>query len=162
MSNLIECIVEYESTYSLDDLARKTRLEYGFLWSLKNNKYSKYRVKYIDRLYTFFDLEADTWYYNNRKLWNKKTYSEIGNILRLWRIRRGLSIDDVASILKGDKRSISRIEHGDSLPSSNSYYISEMLKLYDFTEEEEIKIKYGIALLQDLLKIMKKYEEIVD
>ena len=34
-----------------------------------------------------------------------------------------------------------RIENGDSLPSIRSYYMVELLKLYDFTDEDVEKIK---------------------
>lgn len=158
----IEEILKAEKEADLQTLARKMKLEYGFLWSFKNNKYQKYRVKYVDVIYDYFWLERDKWYYDNHKMWNRKTYTIIGSIFRLWRIREWYTVEEVARLLKWDKRQIMRIEHWDSLPSTNSYYISEMLKLYNFNEDEEIKIKYWIALLQDLHKIFKKYDDMVE
>lgn len=162
MQRAIQAIIDYEQEHDLQTLARKMWLEYGFLWSFKNNKYQKYRVKYVDIIYDYFDIDHDKRYFDNHKMRNRKTYTIIWSIFRLWRIRKSLSVEDVAKILKWDKRQIMRIEHGDSLPSTNSYYISEMLKLYEFSEEEEIKIKYWIALLQDLHKIFKKYDDMVE
>lgn len=156
----VQAIIDAEKTKDLQRLSSELQLEYWFLWSFKNQKHQRYNVKYIDRIYKYFDLEPDDWYYRNRKLWNKKTYSVIWSILRIGRIRKWLSVDDLARMIKWDKRQIMRIEHWDSLPSVNSYYISEMLNLYDFTEEERIKIKYWIALLQDLTKIFKKYDDL--
>lgn len=158
----IQVILQAEKEKDLQTLARRMWLEYWFLWSFKNMKYKKYRVKYVDIIYNYFDLERDTRYYQNHKLWNRKTYTIIWSIFRLWRIRKGLTMDEVSRLLKWDKRQIMRIEHWDSLPSTNSYYISEMLKIYQFNEDEEIKIKYWIALLQDLHKIFKKYDWIVE
>lgn len=159
MSEVRKHLVKLVKTKDLKTIAHETGLEYGFLWNFKNNTSKKYRVKYIDDLYAYFGVEKDKRYYENRKSRNKKTYSVIGSILRLSRIKKGYSLDDVATILKGDKRQIQRIEHGDSLPSVHSYYIMEMLKLYDMCEEDQEKIKRGIAILQDLQKIFKKYED---
>ena len=150
-----------EKSRTLQEIASEMGLEYGFLWSFKNGKYKKYMVKNIDIVYNFYSLEKDQRYYNNQRLWNKKTYSVLWDILRMGRIRQWLSVEDVAKALKGDKRQIMRIEHGDSLTSVRSYYITEMLKLYKFSEEEEEKIKRGIVILQDLYKIHNKYESIL-
>lgn len=160
MKQAIDAIKNAEKKNDLKYIAKLMNLEYGFLWSFKNKKNKKYRVKYVDIIYDYFGLKKDKRYYRNRKMRNKKTYSIIGTILRLWRIRKWLSLDDVCKKIQWDKRQLQRIEHGDSLPNANSYYISEMLKLCEFTEDEEVKILFGISLLQDLNKIFKKYDDI--
>ena len=48
------------------------------------------------------------------------------------------------------------------MPSIRSYYVVQLLKLYEFSEEEEEKIKWGIAILQDLCKIANKYEQLTE
>ena len=143
-------------------ISNATGLKRSFLNSVVNNSNGKYRRKYVDRLYKYFNLPIDKRYKKNLRARERKTYSVIGNIFRLARTRKGYTIEEVATIVKWDKRQLFRIEQWDSLPSIRSYYVVQLLKLYEFSEEEEEKIKWGIAILQDLCKIANKYEQLTE
>lgn len=158
-TQILTALKAREKDKNLESIAKDVGVSWSFLWSIKNWKSNKYRQKWIDKLYSYFSLTKDKWYYNNKKMWYKKTFSVIWNIMRIARIHKGRDIKHVAKLSKWDVRQISRIELWDSLPLSESYYISRMLENYDFEDEEKDTIRYGIIILQDLIKIFKKLDD---
>lgn len=45
------------------------------------------------------------------------------------------------------------------MPAFNSWYMTQLLDLYEFDDEDRNKIMRGIAILKDLIKINNKYDE---
>lgn len=142
----------------LTDLSRQTGVSRSALRSLKNLKKSKYRKQTLDVLYDFFGIDRDSFYKENMKKRHPPTFTVIGNIMRLKRLEQHWSIEDVAKIIKWSPREMYRIEAGDSLPSYRSRYMTELLELYEFTEEEKNTIMWWIAIVKDLIKLNNKYE----
>jgi len=142
----------------LTDLSKETGISRSALWSLKNMKKVKYRKQTLDVLYDYFKMEYDTFYKDNMKKWHPPTFAVIGNIMRLKRLENHWSVEDVAKIVKGSVRELYRIEAWDSLPSYRSRYMTELLEIYEFTEEERNTIMWGIAIVKDLIKMNNKYD----
>lgn len=159
MDKVIECIADHCKENTIKSLADSIGVSPSFIAGIMNWKHDRYRVLYVDRLYDYFKIEKDKRYTQNLRRWNAKTFSVIGSILRLARVKAWYTIEDVAKITRGDKRQIHRIEQWDSLPSFQSYYIVQMMELYEMSEQEREKISRGICILQDLTRIHKRYDE---
>ncbi len=86
----------------------------------------------------------------------KPTESVLGEILRERRIRKGWDIHHVARMIKMDDRSIARIEAGDTLPSGFGYAMVNLLRVYEFTEDEQQKIRWHIAILHDIVEMRRR------
>lgn len=162
MSIVHDKLNEAEQENGLEYLAGIIGVSYNFLRDFKNGKNDKYRKKLIDKLYDYFKLEPDEYYYDNLRQWNQPTESVLGNIFRLRRVQMGRSTEEVARMIQGDARQIRRIESGDSLPSFYGYYITQFIKLYNFTEREVNTIKRYICILKDTIKILNKYDNFGD
>jgi len=155
---LIKKIRYYQNNdWWLANLSRKTGISRSALRSLKNLKKIKYRKQTLDVLYEYFDLVYDTFYNDNMKKRNPPTFAVIGNIMRSKRIAHHRSVEEVARMIKGSVRELYRIEAGDSLPSYSSWYMEQLLELYEFEWEEREKIMWGILIVKDLIKINNKY-----
>lgn len=63
---------------------------------------------------------------------------------------------EVARIIKGDKREVARIEAGDSLPSYDSYYMQQLIELYELTDQERHVLMWLIPLLKDAIECLRK------
>lgn len=145
---------------SLSALSTETWVSKSSLHSLKTMKSRKYRKQTLDTLYNYFELGRDDFYDSNLKSRYPPTFSVIGNILRKKRISLWYSISEVAQITKWEKRQIFRIEAWDSLPAYSSRYMTQLMDLYKFDEEERNKIMRGIAILKDLVKINNRYDDV--
>lgn len=150
---------QWDDGWWLTDLSRQTGVSRSALRSLKNLKKSKYRKQTLDVLYDFFDIDRDEFYKENMKKRHPPTFTVIGNIMRLKRLEQHWSIEEVAKIIKWSPRELYRIEAWDSLPSYRSRYMTELLELYEFTEEEKHTIMWWIAIVKDLIKLNNKYDD---
>lgn len=159
LPKIVKAIRAESNTQWLTKLSQKTWVNKTSLWKLKTQKKCKYKKNTLDVLYQFFELDRDAFYQDNMKKRYPPTFSVIGNILREKRIAMWLSVAEVAKHTKWDKRQVFRIEAWDSLPAFNSWYMTQLMELYEFDEEEKGKIMWGIAILKDLIKINNKYEE---
>lgn len=159
--SLIKAIRTYQwdDGWWLTDLSRQTGVSRSALRSLKNLKKTKYRKQTLDVLYDFFDIDRDEFYKDNMKKRHPPTFTVIGNIMRLKRLEQHWSIEEVAKIIKWSPRELYRIEAWDSLPSYRSWYMTELLELYEFTEEEKHTIMWWIAIVKDLIKLNNKYDD---
>lgn len=156
---LVKAIKHHQShEWWLTHLSRETGISRSALWSLKNLKKTKYRKQTLDILYEYFDLDYDTFYKDNLRKRHPPTFAVIGNIMRLKRLEQHWSIEEVAKMIKGSPRELYRIEAWDSLPSYRSRYMTELLELYEFTEEERHTIMWWIAIVKDLIKLNNKYD----
>jgi hypothetical protein len=151
-------------TYLKDDernsttLSNATGVDVGIINSILSGKRKKYRSTTLDILYEYFGIERDDYYKENLKRWVMPVESILGSILRNRRIQMWYSIEDVANLVKWEERQLARIEAGDSLPSYQSYYISKLLPLYQFTPQEQEQIRWFICILKDMVKIHNKYD----
>lgn len=159
MVKIVEIVRKAEKEHGIDHLARRLNVSYSFIHSLLNGKYNKIRPKKLERLYRHYDLPVDKFYIENLQKRYKPNESVLGNLFMVRRIQKGLTVAQVAKKIKGDVRSINRIEAGNSLPSYRGRYILKLLELYDFTEEEENTIKRYIVNLKDMVKILRKYDQ---
>lgn len=148
--------------YLEKDSARKFRDE-TWIWSwtiysIKNwHKNKKYTKQTLDTIYDFFGLEKDLFYKENLKLnsWQEDP------LWLLFKQRRELlwyKRAEVAKLIKWSDRHLRRIEAGDSTFRINSYYVKELVKLYDFTWEEINQIMFYITSLSDIISLSKKWD----
>lgn len=156
---LIAKIKEHSEDTSLYQISKIVRVNHKVIYNIVKWKQVKLRKQTIDRLYDYYRIPKDTFYYQNMKKRYNPTFSVIGNIFRLKRLQMWYSLDEVAWLLKWDKRQLQRIEQWKSLPSKRAYYISQMLILYKFSEQQKETIRRGIKSLKDLLKLVADLDD---
>jgi transcriptional regulator with XRE-family HTH domain len=61
--------------------------------------------------------------------------------VRVLRIDKGLSTKELARITKVDERALLRLEHGDSLPTENSYTLNAVLVTLECNKKQKRAIK---------------------
>jgi len=162
--NIQQKLNEYLCNWSLSGISQETwvdprqikiLLHYNLNSKSSNHKFTQ---RTLDAVYDFFDMDRDKFYLENLSKWNKPTEAILGTIFRKKRIAMWWSLDEVARQIKWDVRQLRRIESGDSLPSYKSYYITQLINLYEFNEEEQWTIRWFICILSDLVKINNKYD----
>jgi len=87
------------------------------------------------------------------KKWLKSDESILWNLFKKKRESKLLSKKEVAKIIKWTEREITRIESWDVAPKFNSYYLRELLKLYEFSESESNQIRWYVASLHDIIEL---------
>lgn len=155
-SPLLAKLWEYETRNAIPQLAVRVGIDQRTLRAMLRNSRSKYKGVHLDILYEFFGLPKDSFYVENKKKWIKPTESVLGEILRERRIRKGWDIHQVARMIRMDDRSIARIEAGDTLPNGFGYAMVNLLRVYEFTEEEQQKIRWHIAILHDIVEMRRR------
>jgi len=154
MSLLQEKIVEFMSNNTINKLRLETWIWCKAMYSLKNwYKNKKYTKQTLDTLYDYFDIKQDEFYNENMKKWLKSDESILWNLFKKKRESKWLSKKEVAKIIKWTEREITRIESWDVAPKFNSYYLRELLKLYDFSESESNQIRWYVASLHDIIEL---------
>lgn len=117
------------------------------------HKNKKYTSQTLDTLYDFFELEKDNFYKENQKKWLKSDESILWVLLKKKREQLQLSKKEVAKIIKWTEREMTRIESWDVAPKFNSYYLRELIKLYNFSDSEWNQIKWYVASLHDIIEL---------
>lgn len=158
---IVRAIIAYKADGMdwLSALSQRTWLSKTVLYNLINRKRCKYQKKTLDILYAYFEIDVDDFYTNNIKKRNVPTFSVIWNIFRSKRLLANLSISEAAKRIDWSERELARIEAGDSLPSYNSWYVVQLMELYDFTEEERTKLTRWVAILKDLMDLNNKIDK---
>lgn len=118
------------------------------------------RKSTLDELYKYFRLKPDEFYYQRIKKTENSSDAILGELFRIKRIRLGFSVEDVAERIKWTDREIRRIENGDVLPYESSWYTSKLLEFYQFSQEEEDRIRWHIVLLREMRDFVKALEKI--
>lgn len=156
-----EEITNYLTKHSLSSLWEKTHIDVRQIKALLNyssNQEIKFTQRVLDRIYHFFWLDKDDFYRRNLKKRYKPTEAILGNIFRHKRIELWYSLKEIAYMLKWDERQLRRIESWDSLPWYSSYYITQLIKIYWFNQNEAETIRWFICILSDMVKINNKYD----
>jgi len=156
MYKIQEKLKEYLQDKSARKLREETWVWCGTIYSIINtDENKKYRKQTLDVLYKFFDLQIDDFYQEKIKV-----YAKYNNALwLLFKSRREslkLSKHYVAKKIKWTERHLTRIEKGDTTYRMNSYYLKELIKLYNFNKEEVDKIISYILTLSDIINLAKK------
>lgn len=151
-------IKEFLRNWDFNKLSKDTWLSNNVLISFFENKNRKYTKNTMDILYDFFHLEIDDFYKENVKKWYPKTNSLFWYLLRTKRTNKNIMIEDLAKMIKIERRTLSRIESGDTLPTNNSYTINHLIDVLWFTEEEKNITNKYINVMRELIEIVKNNE----
>lgn len=155
---VIQKILAHENA----ELARMTGFSEKFFWSVKKRwRHVHFRMykNTLDELYRVFKLKRDAYYYRTIKKTENSSDFVLGALLKSRRRRLSLSVEQVAEKLKGTELEIKRIEHGDVLPYECGYYITQLLDLYEFEQEEKDRILWHIILLKEMRDHVKVEEK---
>jgi len=155
---LIVKIKEYLNGHTIQELYNNTGISTGVFYSLLKRDWKKYNKNTLDILYSFFRLDRDEFYNNNLKKWYPKTLSLFGTLVRYKRVRKNIDIDELARMMKIEKRALCRLESWDALPTFDSWTIQHLIIALDFTKEEIENTKKYIDNMKRLEKTVKKYE----
>lgn len=161
MHKIQEELQEYLWKYSARKLREETWIWCGTIYSIKEwHKNKKYTKQTLDTLYEFFSLSVDDFYKDNIKVYS--WYEDaLGVLFKTRREKLGLSKNEVAKQIKWTERHLTRIETGDSSYRINSYYLKELLKLYQFTQDEANQIMAYVLALSDIINLSKN-ENVLD
>jgi hypothetical protein len=113
----------------------------------------------LDELYRVFKMKPDAYYYNTIKKTENSSDFVLGLLFQNRRRNLWWSIDDVAQKIKGTELEIKRIENGGVLPYECGYYVTQLLDLYLFTQEEKDRILWHIILLKEMRDFAKAEEK---
>lgn len=144
------------------ELSRLTWYSEKFFWSVKKKwKHTHFRMykNTLDELYRVFKLKPDQYYHNTIKKTENSSDFVLWLLLQNRRRNLGWSIDDVAQKIKGTELELKRIEHGGVLPYECGYYITQLLDLYWFSQEEKDTILWHIILLKQMRDFAKSEEK---
>ena len=153
--NLIQQrIKEFLDINNMKKLRHETWIWCKAIYSIMRwHKNKKYTSQTLDTLYDFFELEKDNFYKENQKKWLKSDESILWVLLKKKREQLQLSKKEVAKIIKWTEREMTRIESWDVAPKFNSYYLRELIKLYNFSDSEWNQIKWYVASLHDIIEL---------
>jgi len=154
MSLIQDRIKEFLDQNNMKILRQETWIWCKAIYSIKNwHRNKKYTKQTLDTLYDFFNLTKDTFYIDNMKKWLKSDESILWVLLKNRRDKLWFSKKEVAKIIKWTEREMTRIEAWDVAPKFNSYYLRELIKLYNFSESEWNQIKWYVASLHDIIEL---------
>lgn len=154
MSLIQEKIKEFIDINNMKILRQETWIWCKAIYSIKNwHRNKKYTKQTLDTLYDFFEISKDKFYIDNMKKWLKSDESILWVLLKKRRDKLWLSKKEVAKIIKWTEREMTRIESWDVAPKFNSYYLRELIKLYNFSESEWNQIKWYVASLHDIIEL---------
>lgn len=147
---------EYIKLRSVRKFQEETWIGSWTIYSIMNwHKNKKYTKQTLDTLYDYFHLKIDVFYNENIKI-NSWQYNPLWVLFRERREELGYKIEEVAKVIKWSDRHLRRIESWDSTFRINSYYIKELVKLYQFNWEETNQIMFYITSLTDIINLSKK------
>lgn len=155
---IIQKILTFENT----ELHRMTGYSEKFFWSVKKNwKQGNFRMykSTLDELYSCFKMQKDTYFYRTIKKTENSSDAVLGLLLKSRRRVLGMTVEQVAEKIKGTEIEIKRIEHGAVLPYESGWYITQLLELYQFSQEERDRIAWHIVLLKDMRDSAKAEEK---
>ena len=154
MSLIQQRIKEFLDINNMKKLRHETWIWCKAIYSIMRwHKNKKYTSQTLDTLYDFFELEKDNFYKENQKKWLKSDESILWVLLKKKREQLQLSKKEVAKIIKWTEREMTRIESWDVAPKFNSYYLRELIKLYNFSDTEWNQIKWYVASLHDIIEL---------
>lgn len=160
MCIVIEKIREYIDNNSARDLQQKCSVWAGTLYSLLKKENKKYYKEQLDRIYNFFWLEKDDFYFEKIQKYKWNTYNPLWELLRNRRKELWLTLEQVAKKIKWTDRHLRRLEAWEVFYSENNYYMRELLKLYEFSKIEQNLILTYVNSLWIIIEINKNKRKI--
>ncbi|PZM86478.1 hypothetical protein DLH72_00850 [Candidatus Gracilibacteria bacterium] len=152
---VLEKIKEYLEKNTVRTLQEKAKVGSYVIYDLEKEG-KKVSKKVLDRLYNFFELEKDDFYFSKLSNYKGYIYNPLGELLRKRREKLGFSREQIAKMIKGTDRHIRRLENGDMTYGSNYYYVKEILKLYKFSKIEENQILSYVSTFSIIIELSKK------
>lgn len=162
MCTIIEKIREYIDNNSARDLQQKCSVWAGILYSLLKKENKKYYKEQLDRIYNFFWLEKDDFYFEKIQKYKWNTYNPLWELLRNRRKELWLTLEQVAKKIKWTDRHLRRLEAWEVFYSENNYYMRELLKLYEFSKIEQNLILTYVNSLWIIIEINKNKRKILN
>lgn len=138
------------------DFEREIWINRKTLKKIYEKRYDKINKKTLDHLYCFFRLEKDNFY---NKILSKRypeTDSLLWNIIRKKRLEKIMDLHDLSKKIKIERRTLSRVEAWDTMPTPNSYTMKHLLSELEFSTSEKEIINSYIASTKSLKKLLKK------
>lgn len=160
MCIVIEKIREYIDNNSARDLQQKCSVWAGTLYSLLKKENKKYYKEQLDKIYDFFWLEKDDFYFEKIQKYKWNTYNPLWELLRNRRKELWLTLEQVAKKIKWTDRHLRRLEAWEVFYSENNYYMRELLKLYEFSKIEQNLILTYVNSLWIIIEINKNKRKI--
>ena len=155
---LIHKVKEYLALHGSQKLCNETGLSADVINAITEpTRRIKFKSTTLDVLYDFFRLYKDNFYHANLKKRYPKTQSMLWSYFRLKRMKKNLSLEQLAHKIKSSKLSIIRLELGESLPSFLSYTMQSVLKELEFNEEEIRIVKQMIIAVKDIENLLRLF-----
>jgi len=130
---------------SIYDLARNIWVSISFLYKLIWNKNSKYNPSILKKIYKFFNLELDVFFYKNLEKRNKKKATEIWILIRQKRYEKGFTLYELSLKTNVSAQTLKNIETKEL--NYFSWTLSDVLKFLWFSQKQMILIRQKIYLL---------------
>lgn len=138
------------------DFEREIWINRKTLKKIYEKRYEKINKKTLDHLYWFFRLDKDTFY---NKILSKRypdTESLLWNLIRKKRLEKVMDLHDLSKRIKIERRTLSRVEAWETLPTPNSYTMTHLLSELEFEPVEKEIINNYISSTKSLKKLFKK------
>lgn len=152
---LKEKIKKFLENHTVRELQKQAKVWAYVIYDLENEE-KKFSKKVLDRLYNFFNLEKDDFYFSKLTKYKWYLYNPLWELLRKRREKLWLSIEQVAKMIKWSDRHIRRLESWNMTYWSNYYYVKEIIKLYKFSKIEENQILSYISSFSVIIELSKE------
>lgn len=152
MEKIQEEIKKYITCNWVRKLQKEAKVWASVIYSILNNEEKKYYPEKLENIYNFFWLQKDNFF--KKKVFKFKLYNPLWKIFFLRRKKLWFSENFVAKKIKWSVRHLKRIESWD-LKTYDSFYIKEILELYNFSPLEKQKILNYLKSLKNILDIEK-------
>lgn len=152
---VLKKIKEYLEKNTVRTLQENAKVWSYIIYDLEK-EWKKVSKKVLDRLYNFFELEKDDFYFSKLSNYKWYIYNPLWELLRKRREKLWFTREQIAKMIKWTDRHIRRLENGDMTYWSNYYYVKEILKLYKFSKIEENQILSYVSTFSIIIELSKK------
>lgn len=152
---LKEKIKKFLENHTVRELQDRAKIWAYVIYDLENEE-KKFSKKVLDRLYDFFNLEKDDFYFSKLTKYKWYLYNPLWELLRKRREKLGLTREQVAKMIKWSDRHIRRLESWNMTYWSNYYYVKEIIKLYKFSKIEENQILSYVSNFSIIIELSKE------
>lgn len=152
---LKEKIKKFLENHTVRELQKQAKVWAYVIYDLENEE-KKFSKKVLDRLYDFFNLEKDDFYFSKLTKYKWYLYNPLWELLRKRREKLWLSREQVAKMIKWSDRHIRRLESWNMTYWSNYYYVKEIIKLYKFSKIEENQILSYVSSFSVIIELSKE------
>jgi len=149
-------LAEFLENFSARKLREETGIWCGTIYAIKDwHKNKKYTKHTLDTLYEFFNLEKDLFYTENLKI-HYQNENPFWILFKTRREKLWFTKHEVAKKIKWTERHLTRIESWDSSYRINSYYLKELIVLYNFDQGQANQIMSYVLSLGDIIDLTKQ------